>query len=215
MSGLGAWSFGYYKRGMVLNERTRAGILAFKAELEYIGHAQGIDLTLPVYGNMIEQRVKDMQATWNLTVDGKIGPKTARYLFWSRANREALSRGIPGRLVHKLVTLESAHDPVAQGFVDPADEGGAQIHMPFNPDVTLAQAWDPAFYFPWLADRLVDAREYTGDWDGAVAAHNVGSETARLWVAAGKPPSGRVRDGIDWFTRATNYVALVKRQPVF
>lgn len=217
MSGLGAWSYGAYYRGMVLRDaRHVAGLRAFKQEVVYVGKGRGVVIDLPVFGDQIDASVRELQAAWSHTVNGRIGSTFARYLFWTRANRDALSRGIPNRLVHKLITLESVHDPVAQGFADDRDEGGAQIHMPFNPDVTVAQAWDPAFYIPFVADRLVDSYNYVGkDWDGAVAAHNVGSETARLWVVAGKPGKGRLIGNTDWFTRAIAYVALVKRQPVF
>lgn len=194
--------------------RHRAGLAAFKREVIYLGHGDKVVLN-DVFGEAFENRVKGLQAAWGHAVTGRISSKTARYLFWPRCNREALSRRIPDRLVHKLITLESLHDPVAEGYTDDRDEGGAQIHMPFNPDVTFEEAWDPAFYIPFVADRLVDARAYTGDWDGAVAAHNVGAETARLWVVAGKPASGRLIGNTDWFTRATGYVALVRGQKVF
>lgn len=217
MSGLGAWSYGSYQRGMALvDERHRAGLAAFKREAIYLGHGQGVVVEANGFGEAFENRVKELQAAWGHAVTGRISAKTARYLFWPRANREALSARIPDRVVHKLITLESGHDPVAQGFLDDRDEGGAQIHLPFNPDVELREAWDPAFYIRFVADRLVDSYAYVGgDWDGAIAAHNCGNETARLWVKAGKPSSGRLIGTTDWFTRATGYVALVRGQKVF
>jgi len=219
MSGLGAWSYGSYKVGMDVDDRVAAGIFAFKQELIYRGFGQGIKLDLPVYGNMIEARVKDFQTTTNgaLRVDGEIGSKTARYLFWTRANKVALNFSIPQRLLAKLGTLESANDPVAQGYVDPDDEGWAQIHMSFHPEITVEQAHDPSFAIPWAGAQLAAAADYCDDdWDGGVAAHNIGWFYARQWVRDQKPASGGPLIGdADSYERATRYVALVKRQPVF
>ncbi len=224
MSGLGAWSAELlgptraYHFGMdVPDDRVRRGIFAFKQELIYKGLGRGIVLDLPIFGNSIRDRTAEFQRSCNLMPTGTIGPRTARYLFWTRANRCALTAGIPNRLVARIVTLESANDPVAEGFVDADDEGGAQIHLPFYPEISIEQAHDPSFYYPWVAGRLVAAAEYCDDdYDGAVAAHNIGWFYARAWVRDGKPASGGPPIGeADSYARATNYVALVKRQPIF
>lgn len=213
--GLGAWSFGSYGPSVdYSNARAAAGLRALKAEVIYIagGNTHGIDEDALIYGSAITARAKYLQGLWKQWPTGRIGHTFAYNLFWTRCVRADLKNKVPGRLTYRVLRLESAHDPVAQGWVDDRDEGGAQIHMPFNPDVTLDEAWNPAFYVPWLSDRLVEAAAYTGDYDGAVAAHNVGHETARLWVKAGKPDSGRLQGTIDWYTRASQYVRLVKGQ---
>lgn len=216
MSGLGAWSYGPYHYNMdVPDDRVRRGIFAFKQELIYRGFGRGIILDLPVFGSAARDRTIDFQNAIHVTPDGELGARTARSLFWTRANHEGLRAGIPYRLVARLCTLESNNDPVAQGFADEGDEGGAQIHMAFYPDITIEQAHDPSFYYPWVAGRLVSAAGYCdGDYDGAVAAHNIGWTYAREWVRAGKPAS-LVINGFDWGARATTYVALVKRQAIY
>jgi soluble lytic murein transglycosylase-like protein len=211
MSGLGAWSKGAVSRASdPTDERVEAQIHAIKVEMIYRGLGRGVDVNAPAYGKAIEARVTEFQTASHLTPSGKVGATTASYIFWTRCVREQIHNGIPGRLLWKMIMQESAFDPAAQGYFDPRDEGGAQIHMPYHPEITVEQAWTPTFFIPWLAGNLVEVAAALGDWDGAVAAHNVGTRTAELWVQAGKPASGNVHDGIDWFARATQYVHDVK-----
>lgn len=213
MNGLGAWSYGFYHLGMeVPDGRVEAGIFAFKQELIYNGFADGIILELPSWGGHAVTQTKKFQAsTGQIKADGVLGPTTARYLFAKRVHAFTVAHGIPGSLVGRQGTLESANDPVAQGYTDVEDEGWGQVHLPFHTEITQAQAWDPSFAIPWLGSQLVGARNYCDDdWDGGVAAYNVGWFYARLWVRAGKPARGLVAESIDWYARATAYVALVK-----
>lgn len=218
MPGQGAWFYGNYKYGMdVPDHRAERGIFAFKQELIYRGFSGGIKLELPIFGNSVRDRTKDFQRVSGLVQDGEIGPKTARYLLWARTNRVQIQFSIPNRRLARLLKLESGYDPVAEGVVDPEDEGLAQIHRPFFPEITLEEAWDPSFAISWAGAKLAAGFIYCDDdWDGAVAAYNVGSFYAREWVRAGKPESGGpLIGGQDVYARAHRYVELVDRQVIF
>lgn len=217
MSGLGAWSFGFYHKGMAVpNDRVAAGVQAFKHALIDNGYGTGIDLTARGFGNAMRSEVKRFQAHEGLTADGVIGPATSHALIrlYAYAEESGGTVEIPDHLLAKQGRAESGDDPVAQGYDDAQDEGWAQLHMPYFPDLTLAQAWKPPVAVQKLGSHLktffVDE---AADWDGAVASWNVGTGTALAWVHAGKPASGDVVGGVDWYVRATRYVALVKSQP--
>lgn len=217
MSGLGAWSYGYYYEGMdVPNDRVAAGVQAFKHALVDNGHGHGINFDARGFGASMRRCTVNFQKQVGIPHDGVIGPTTARYLmrFYTFALESADTVEIPDHLLQKQGGEESGHDPVAQGFDDPEDEGWAQLHMPYYPGVTLAEAWQPPFAAEKMSSELKTFYvNEAADWDGAVAAWNVGSGTAKEWVDAGKPAS-MVVDGVDWGARATHYVALVKAQPV-
>lgn len=214
--GLGAWSYGFYEYGMeVPDERVAKGIFAFKQELIYRGFDKGIILDLPEYGKAIRDRVKEFQAATGLAADGRIGPRTARALLWTRCVRSMNAAGVPDRLTARLITLESNDDPVAQGYVDSDDEGLSQIHLPFHLDVSKEEAWDPSFAVGFVTGQLVGAAANCGgDYDGGVASYNCGWFIAKQWVEAGKPASLVIND-FDWGARATNYVRLVRKQPIY
>lgn len=215
-NGLGGWAFGYYHYKMAVpNARVAAGIKAFKQALIANGHGAGIDVTLPVFGSSMEKRTKDFQRAVSVSVDGVIGPTTSRHLLrhYSFALEASGAVEIPNHLLQKLCGAESDHDPVAQGYADPLDEGWAQLHLPYYPGLTVEQAWEPSVAGQKASHALKTFfSDYAADWDGAVASWNVGSGTAKAWVAAGKPAS-LVINGFDWGARATSYVALVKAQP--
>lgn len=217
--GIGAWSFGRYHYNMdVPNSRVAAGIFAFKQELIYLGYGEGIKVDLPIFGsNMRDQTLAFQKDSGGLDVDGQIGSKTARHMFFTRGNRFQNAHAIPGKLVVRQITLESANDPVAQGYADDGDEGLGQIHLSYHPEITVEQAWDPSFAIPWLGGQLVGATAYCdNDFDGGVAAYNIGWTYARQWVRDGKPASGGPLLGtVDSYARATKYVALVKQQPLY
>lgn len=219
MSGLGAWSFGYYHYGMeVPNDRVAAGIVAFKRALIDNGYVKGIVPDLAIFGSAMRNRTVAFQEHNGLTPDGIIGPTTARFLFRKYTFADEAAENIPNHLLGRLGFTESSHDPVAQGFEDPEDEGWAQINLPSHPQVTREQAWTPSFAIPFAGTLL--GNFYAGvvrDWDGAVASFNVGQTYAAKWVKAGKPAGGLVVDlggeKIDVYARAYNYVLLVKAAP--
>jgi hypothetical protein len=199
--------------------RDAHGICALKRELVYNGFAVGIVTSLPFYGTAMKAQVLawQKQATWigqALIPDGVIGPRTAGSLWHKRALWLEQRFGIPHNWLAKLKSLESNNDPVAQGFVDPADEGIVQINLHFNPSIAVDQAWDPAWALEFAAGRLKDAIAYCADEEGGVAAWNIGRYTAKQWVAAGKPASGGpLIGGQDGWTRATHYVLAVNGNP--
>lgn len=217
--GIGAWSYGQYFQNMpVPDERVRAGIFAFKQELIYLGYGDGVKLDLPMFGSNMDAMTRTFQKdSGGLMIDGKIGSKTARHMFRTRGLRFQMAHAVPGNYITKQITLESANDPVAQGYADKGDEGLGQVHLSFHPDITLAEAWDPSFAIPWLGGQLVGATAYcNGDFDGGLAAYNIGWVYAKRWVEAGKPASGGPLLGtVDSFARATQYVALIKSQPIY
>jgi hypothetical protein len=214
MSGLGAWSFGYYRHGMAVpNDRVAAGIKAFKQALIDNGYSKGIDVDLPVFGSNMDKNTRAFQADQSLEVDGVIGPNTAHLLLRLYAYQQEQVLHIPNHYTAKQLHLESGDDPVAEGYTDAEDEGWAQLHMPFYPGISLAQAWTPSFAAAKLAAEQSTFYAKTPDWDGAIAAWNVGAGTAALWVKAGKPATGVIVNGVDYAPRATKYVALVKQQP--
>ena len=220
--GVGAWSFGYYKLGLKAGDdpRKRAGILAVKHALIDAGYPHGIDLSMFVFGNAVTNRVKEYQAAQQLTADGVVGPTTARYLWRTYASPAEQANGIPNHWVSRIGTGESNADPVAEGVVDPSDEGYLQFHLPYWPGTTLEEAWSPKYEIEQAAAKLKTLRRQTTSWEGAVAAWNIGSTYARQWVDAGYPTSGGPSMGndangnpIDSFKRATNYLAYVSALP--
>jgi hypothetical protein len=222
MSGLGAWSFGFYHQGMeVPNNRVAAGITAFKQALIDNGYGKGIDITLPLFGSNMKKRTIDFQNAEGITADGIIGPTTARHLmrFYAFGEEMGSTIEIPDHLLQKLGGHESGHDPVAQGYVDLHDEGENQISLTNHPEITIEQAWSPSFSIPWTARALRKFYVNTAaDWDGAIASHNTGSFYAAQWVKAGKPSSGLIiligGNPVDIYTRAKVYVAGVRAMPI-
>lgn len=201
-----------YKYGLSAPAETALGygIVSIKRELYYNGFGKNLVLSTPYFGDAAANRTREFEKAKGLYVDGKVGPTVARVLFRKRAlNQEALN-GIPDHLLAELKTLESANDPAATGYVDPGDHGLMQIHMAFHPDISDAQAFDPAFSVPWGARYLTSADAQLDDWDAAVASYNVGAYYAGLWLQAGKPTSGMMLGNTDIFATAYHYVHLVR-----
>lgn len=187
-------------------------VKAIKRELEFRGYSRtGFDPSVPFIGAQADKLIREFQRDSNLAVDGTAGPMTCRKLFARRcALEQSRAPKIPDDLVWKLIRLESGFDPGATGSADPHDRGLAQINSVHHPNVSDAQAFDPAFSIPFVARGMRTVYVDCHDWDGAIAAHNVGAVTASRWVKAGKPASGMISNDIDWAKRATKYVALVR-----
>jgi len=212
---MSAWSFGYYRHGFTATtDRQKAGLHAVKAGLVANGFGTNINLAAPVFGDAATARTKDFQAAHTLNADGVIGPKTARYLWRHYVNPTEKTFGIPDHWLGKLCTLESNNDPVAEGTIDPDDEGLVKIHLPFHPEITLVQAWSPPFVVPWAGNVLQRTRISLGSWKATIASWNIGLTYARMWGTAGFPTTGGPDiGGEDAFARATRYVDLVSQQP--
>ncbi len=209
----GAWTTPYYY-GLSAPTGSHLGyaLVGIKHELAYNGYGAGLG-DQPAFGIAARSNTKAFQRANGLYADGVIGPKTAKVLFRKRAAAWEAVYGIVGGYSQRIKTLESANDPNAIGYVDHDDHGLEQINLRFHPDITVAQAIDPAFSIPWEAQHLRNDYNSLGDWDAALAAHNIGTFYATKWLAAGKPASGFVlASGVDIYTVATKYVALVKGQ---
>lgn len=209
----GAWPF-FYTLGLDRrsdpNGRDAHGIYAFKNELIYNGYATGIDASLAYWGGQAVLQTRAFQANVGISIDGVLGPETARRLFRKRLN------GQPnGVNLSRIKSLESANDPVAQGMVDPNDEGLFQENMPSNPTLSLIEAWTPSFIVPYAASQLMARINSCGSVKAGIAGWNIGDFYATEWRKAGYPASGGpVVDGQDMWSRATQYVALVNQQPL-
>lgn len=60
-------------------------------------------------------------------------------------------QGVDGDRMVAVIDCESSFKPKA---VSPThDSGIAQIHLAAHPDITRAQAFDPAFAIPWMAKQ--------------------------------------------------------------
>lgn len=217
---IGAWTT-IYKLGVTAAPGTPIayGILALKAELNYLGAAGDTNLTTTIVGPRMVKAVKDFQAIHNLAADGQVGPHTARALFAKRVSALEATYHLRDHQACRVISLESAWDPGAVGVADPGDVGLAQIHLPAHPSITVEQAFTPSFAVNYTAEALHNAHVTLGDWDAAIAAWNVGGGGAAAWLAAGKPASLFEL----WFTdangveldlgaRATRYVQLVSEQ---
>jgi len=209
---LGAAWTQYYRYGQTYQPETPHGyaIISIKEELRYNGYGKNIVLNL-VYGSAMLNRVKEFQAANGLIPDGVIGPRTLKALSKKRVAAAEAVYGIPGRYICKQFDLESGFDYAAVGYIDKDDRGPGQINRRYHPDVSDAEAHNLAFSATWSAAYLRGHYGSLGDWDAALAAHNIGLYYARKWLAAGKPPRGVfTTGGTDIAEIATRYVALVK-----
>lgn len=209
---MGAWQK-YYRRGLQSPYGTPLayGIMAMKAELIYNGFKKDVNPTTNVFGYAAAQRTKEFQIIRRLTPDGVIGPTTAKELFRKRISEIQAQNNISDNILCKQLSLESAFDPAATGFVDERDRGLAQINSFWHPDVSDDEAFDPAFCIPWAGKFLADNIKYLGDVDAGIAAHNVGRFYAGKWLEAGKPQTGLLTiTKKDYAVICTNYVKLIK-----
>lgn len=211
---MGAWDQQYRK-----GETGAAGtplayaIVALKHELDLNGYGDGLSLDGTTFGVSMSQQAMAFQRAHGLAADGVIGPTTAKRLFAKRMASLESSFGLPAGTICRGCSLESAFDPGAVGVADPADHGLMQINALAHPEVTIAEAFDPAFSLAYYARTISAVYQKTGDWDCAIAAWNVGGGGADSWCGLHKPSTGGPSWFPDLFARATQYVALVKAQP--
>jgi Putative peptidoglycan binding domain/Transglycosylase SLT domain len=210
---MGAWTQ-LYRKGQTGQPGSPLAyaIVALKYELDYNGLGTGLTLDGTTFGVTMAQQVEAFQASRGLTADGVVGPSTAKRLFAKRMAALEASYGIEPGLICKAVSLESACDPGAVGVVDPADHGLVQINATAHPEVSLQQAFTPSFALAYYARTVAAVYAKTHDWDCAVAAWNVGGGGADSWCGLHKPSTGGPSWFPDLFSRATEYVALVKEQ---
>lgn len=218
---MGAWEYGTIKAPTRGRDDPRLGalLIAFKTELVYNGYD---DFNMePIYGGQVAAEVSRFQRAEGITETGAINPKTSRYLFRKRVDEIEAKHSLPSGTLGKKVNLESLYDPVAIGGQDPADRGITQINLKefggFH-DVTLEQAYEPAFALEWsgkyIRDLYNQILDETSVMKAARAGYNIGWTFARMWMYAGFPASGGPDlGGQDAFTRATEYLQLVDKQP--
>lgn len=208
--GFGAWTV-VYRQGLTAPAGTSLGyaIPAMKRELAYNGFLGSMDVKTRLFGPNADQETRLFQAAHGLVVDGIIGPATALVLLRARAT--AAGSGMPDHQLARQKTWESANDPNAIG-PDGHDHGLLQIRLTSHPDVSLAEAVDPAFALSWAASRERENYSTLHDWDGVLCAWNAGYSLAQKWVAAGKPASGGPvnGNGTDLYAACTSYVHHVR-----
>jgi hypothetical protein len=147
--------------------------------------ATGID---GVFGSKTAAAVRAAQLRLGLTSDGIIGPNTTKAL-WRPL---LVTKGkITSTIQCGLVGQESAWDPAAIGFYTPQDTGLVQINRNAHPEVTLAQAFDPRFAFPWMVSYLTQALVKYPLLDAAIASYN-SPRSAAAWQLNGRPPNSTI-----------------------
>ena len=83
--------------------------------------------------------------------------------------------GIPAGLLEGLIAHESGWNPAAIGRdAHSVDRGIAQINSRAHPDISQAEAEDPAFAIPWAARTLSEYAKVCGGWEGALNRYNSG-----------------------------------------
>lgn len=215
---MGAFDYGVYKKGMNAtgDSRLQAALTAYRVELAYNGFEKNLVLDSPLFGDAMDNRTKEFQASVGLKADGQLGVKSSTELFRKRVSMVEGKYNLPTGALGKQLLLESAYDPVAVGYSDPQDHGISQINLRLHPSVTIDEAYDPIFAIDWAGQYIRTSFEHvtneTNVMKAARAAYNIGDVYAGDWMLAGFPASGKVVDGIDWFKRATDYLTLVDKQ---
>lgn len=228
--GLGAWykhnNHWYYQQGdgalgtnpADIDVFVNNAIIGLKACLAVEGFAGKMSLASGTFGAGMTRNVKRFQAQAFggdvSQMDGVIGPHTAKALLLPIIRGYQLAQHIPNDYLAKLVSQESGFDPGAQGSRTPLDRGANQISLFYHPDISNLQAMNPTFSIPYGGHLLVSNFGSTHDWDGALAAYNIGLVRAIDWVKHGKPATGLLAGSFDYAAAATAYVQRVKAQVV-
>lgn len=208
---MGAWTQLYWK-GQEGAPGSPLGfaIVALKHELAHNGYGKGLVLDGLTFGVTMTERVREFQEAAQITVDGVIGPTTAKQLYRKRFSELETNYGLPAGTVCRVCSLESAVDPGAVGVADPADHGIMQINAAEHPAISLAEAFNAAWSLNYFARQTAQTHGSLGDWECSVAAWNIGGGGAQWWCDQGKPATG----GPSWFpdlaSRATTYIQLVE-----
>ena len=207
-----AWTSWYrYKDRAEPNTPKAYALVALKRELKYRGFGKGLDTESLFFGAAARDNTKLFQESVGLKADGVIGPTTARKLFKKRIWDASHKHDFPALMLCKQLNLESGFDPAAVGYVDPRDRGLAQINSYWHPDVSDAEAFDPAYSIFWAANYLSENIKALKNVDAGLAAHNVGRFYARQWLEAGRPAQGLYTvEGRDYAAIITKYLSLLK-----
>jgi hypothetical protein len=152
------------------------------------------------FGAKTDAAVRAAQVAGKVAQDGIVGPGTMRALLTPVLQDQAIDFQVPLLILGGLMVLESALDPGAVG-VNGVDSGLVQINRgpTAHPEVTPADAFDPAYAAAWTAEQLRGVHDQWADktdadpWDIAIAAHN-SPVLATQWARASVPPRvpGRV-----------------------
>lgn len=210
------WDWQYQENMLIDTARKAAGVRAMKQALIDNGFGKNINVDVNAFGDAAANRTGEYQASEKLQADQIIGRVTARHLYRKYAADAEAKYQIPDQLVSHIKSWESQNDPVARSYT--GDEGIGQINPASHPNLTIAQIWDPRIAIPFIGSYLWGSWLYCKrDWDGAVAAYNLGGWYAKQWVEAGKLASGGPALGtdasgkeIDAWAHATFYVQHVR-----
>jgi hypothetical protein len=142
----GTWDV-YFSKPLDPPPGDRVGMAAvgIKHELVYNGVPQsGMDLDDPTFGSGTDAAIRKFQQSHGLTVDGSVGPNTAKSLFRKRGQAEAARIGCPKTLLCQQFDLESACDPAC--LSDPARASArAAAAISTRPTCSSARSADGRF----------------------------------------------------------------------
>lgn len=148
-----------------------------------------------------------LQGHLGLYVDGVVGPATCKAIWRDLVKFYASFYGVPPEHIWGTISLESAFDPGAVGYVTPSDRSLFQINLTAHPSITVEQAFDYHYAFNYACKRLHDARDlFDGKGtvlqrDCSIAQHN-SPLAAQQWFKTGTPPTEQI----------ATYVSLVLAQ---
>lgn len=116
--------------------------------------------------------------------------------------------GVPTMLLSAQINQESGFNPSSRGYnqgkngqINSTDRGIAQINDYWHPEISNAQADDPAFAINWMAQTMAgNAKKYGGDYGKALSAYNTGNPNdgfqngyvQKIMGAAGQPVANAV-----------------------